>query len=55
MSKTLKKARANHPCLGSSNSLQCSLDLTLNRSLLQLHLKAVKVGPVVFDLGPETA
>jgi hypothetical protein len=53
MNPPIRAARANHLCLGPSNSLQCSLDLTLDRSLARLNLKAKKVGPIVLYLGPE--
>jgi hypothetical protein len=43
----------DHPCIDASNILQCPLNLALNRSLVRLDLKPVKVCPVVLDPGPD--
>jgi hypothetical protein len=45
----------NYSRLDPGNTLQCSLDLTLNRPLTGLDLKAIKVGTIVLDFGPAAA
>ena len=42
----------HHPRLDPGNTLQCSLELSLNRPLMGLDLKAVKVGTIILDFGP---
>jgi hypothetical protein len=45
----------NYSRLDPGNTLQCSLDLTLNRPLMSLNLKTVKVRTIVLDFGPALA
>jgi hypothetical protein len=52
MNPPIGPASTNHSRLDPSNTLQCSLDLALNRPLVSLDLKAVKVRTIVLDFGP---
>jgi hypothetical protein len=53
MDSPIRPASANHSRLRPRNCLYCPFDLSLNRTLLLLDLKAVEICTIVLDPGPE--
>jgi hypothetical protein len=52
MNPPIRPACTYDPCLDPSNRLQCSLDLSLNRPLMGLDLKAVETRAIILDFSP---